>query len=161
MNWTLVTGRVRIVAPPVRIWPWLAEPRSWPVWNPKVGELLPLSVDAPRAGYRFRLTYRPGKRSNRVEAEIVEFRAPEQLVCRISGGDLAPGGVVFERYSLRQAERGTLLTHSVDLGQSRMPVLARVAAVVMARLFNPRGELGHVANLKALIEDGVPPPEPA
>ena len=53
----------------------------------------------------------------------------------------------------------TVLTHTVDLSNSKMPYFARLMVVVLTGLFNSSGDLGHVRNLKALMEDGVPPPE--
>ncbi len=159
MKWELLTGRARIIAPPAIVWQWVAHPRSWQAWNPKVEDVVPLSQDAPREGWQFRLAYRLRKKQQLAEAELVEFRPNERLVCRTSGGDLAPGGWLLETYALSADEDTTLLTHTVDLANSKMPAFSRIAVVILTGLFNSSGDLGHVRNLKALIEDGVPPPK--
>ncbi len=82
----------------------------------------------------------------------------KRLACRVSGGDLKPGGWILETYELHADEDTTVLTHTVDLEHSKMPYFARFAVVFLTNLFNSSGDLGHVRNLKALIEDGVPVP---
>ena len=154
----MLTGRARIMAPPALVWQWVCEPRGWVAWNPKVVDVLPLSLDTPRQGWRCRLTYRLKKRDQIVQAELVEFRPQEKLVCRTEGGDLKHGGWIIETYTLSADEDTTVLTHHVDLEHSKMPYLARFAVVFLTGLFNASGELGHVRNLKALIEDNVPAP---
>ena len=108
--------------------------------------------------WRFRIAYRLSRKKQLAEAELVEFKPNDRLVCRTSGGDLAAGGWLLETYALSEDEDTTLLTHTVDLANSRMPYFSRVAVVFLTWLFNSSGDLGHVRNLKALIEDGVPPP---
>ncbi len=161
MKWQLTTGRARIMAPPGPVWQWVSEPRGWLAWNPKIEDIVPLSIDSPREGWRFRIAYRLRKNKKQLaEAELVEFIPGERLVCRTTGGDLNPGGAILETYVLHADEDTTVLTHTVDLAQSKMPYLARFAVVFLTNVFNSNGALGHVRNLKALIEDGVPPPKP-
>ena len=108
---------------------------------------------------RWRLAYRlRKKRTQLADAELVEFVPHEKLVCRTTGGDLKPGGWILETYRLYADEDTTVLTHTVDLDHSKMPYLSRMAVVFLTNLFNSNGSLGHVRNLKALMEDGVPPP---
>jgi uncharacterized protein YndB with AHSA1/START domain len=158
VKWQLTTGRARIMAPPALVWQWVAEPRGWSAWNPKIEDIVPFVAEAPRAGWRFRIAYRLRKKKQLAEAELVEFLPGKRLVCRTSGGDLNPGGAILETYTLQADEDTTVLTHTVDLGQSKMPYLARFAVVFLTNVFNSNGALGHVRNLKALMEDGVPPP---
>lgn len=158
MTWVLRTGRARIMAAPALVWQWVAEPRGWVAWNPKIVDVVPLSIDTPRLGWRFRMAYRLKKKTQLTEAELVEFVPRERLVCKTSGGDLKPGGWILETYRLSADEDTTLLTHEVDLEHSKMPYLARFVVVFLTGLFNSSGDLGHVRNLKALIEDGVPAP---
>ena len=159
MRWVLLTGRARILAPPSLVWQWVSEPRGWPAWNPKIIEVVPLSTEAPGPGWRFRMAYRLRKKPQMAEAELVEWRGQERLVCRTAGGDLNPGGWILETYTLAADEDTTVLTHEVDLANSKMPYFARFAVVFLTNLFNASGDMGHVRNLKALIEDGVPPPD--
>ncbi len=159
MKWELVTGRARIMAPRAVVWQWVAQPRAWGAWNPKIEDVVPISQDAPRGGWRFRIAYRLRKKKQLAEAELLEFRPNQRLVCRTSGGDLNPGGWLVETYTLSSDEDTTVLTHTVDLANSRMPYFSRFAVVFLTNLFNSGGDLGHVRNLKALIEDGVPPPK--
>lgn len=159
MRWVLTTGRARIMAPRALVWQWVSEPRGWPAWNPKVEDVVPISQDAPRGGWRFRIAYRLRKKKQLAEAEFVEFSLNSKLACRTSGGDLNPGGWLLETYTLSADEDTTVLTHTVDLENSKMPYFARFAVVFLTNLFNSGGDLGHVRNLKALIEDGVPPPK--
>lgn len=154
----LRTGRARIMAPPGVVWQWVSQPRSWLAWNPKIDDVVPISQDAPRPGWRFRIAYRMRRKKPLAEAELVEFVPGRRLVCRTTGGDLNPGGWILETYALAADEDTTVLTHEVDLAHSKMPWFARVAVVFLTNLFNAGGDLGHVRNLKALIEDGVPPP---
>lgn len=158
MKWQLTTGRARIIAPPKLVWQWVSQPGGWQSWNPKIEDVVPLSLDAPRLGWRFRIVYRVRKSAQLVEAELIEFVPGERLVCRTIGGDLKPGGEIIETYSLVADEETTLLTHAVDLTNSKMPWFSRLAVVTLTKLFNSSGELGHVMNLKALIEDRMPPP---
>ena len=158
MKWQLTTGRARIMAPPALVWQWVAEPRGWPAWNPKIEDIVPFVAEAPSAGWRFRIAYRLRKKKQLAEAELVEFVPNQTLVCRTMGGDLKPGGWILETYSLQADEDTTVLTHTVDLAHSKMPYLARFAVVFLTNVFNSNGALGHVRNLKALMEDGVPPP---
>jgi uncharacterized protein YndB with AHSA1/START domain len=159
VKWQLTTGRARIMAPPALVWQWVREPRGWVAWNPKIEEVIPFSVDTPAEGWRCRIAYRMRKnRTQLADAELVEFRPNERLVCRTVGGDLAPGGWILETYELQADEDTTVLTHTVDLAHSKMPWLARFVVVFLTGLFNSKGDLGHVRNLKALMEDGVPPP---
>lgn len=158
MKWQLTTGRARIMAPPALVWQWVSEPRGWIAWNPKIEDVIPLSIDTPREGWRFRIAYRLRKKKRLAEAELVEFLPGQRLVCRTMGGDLNPGGAILETYTLQADEDTTVLTHTVDLAQSKMPYPARFAVVFLTNVFNSNGALGHVRNLKALMEDGVPPP---
>ena len=148
------------MAPPALVWQWVAEPRGWPAWNPKIEDIVPFVAEAPRAGWRFRIAYRLRKKKQLAEAELVEFLPNQTLACRTMGGDLKPGGWILETYSLQADEDTTVLTHTVDLAHSKMPYLARFAVVFLTNVFNSNGALGHVRNLKALMEDGVPPPAP-
>src|SRR4051812_11040467 len=147
------------MAPPELVWQWVAEPRGWPAWNPKIEEVVPMTPDAPAEGWRFRIAYRLRKNKKQLaEAELLEFVRGERLVCRTMGGDLNPGGWIRETYELHPDEDTTVLTHSIDLTYSRMPFFSRLAVIVLGNVFNSNGALGHVRNLKALMEDGVPPP---
>jgi len=159
VKWVLTTGRARIMAPPALVWQWVSEPRGWQAWNPKIEDVVPLSTGAPGEGWRFRMAYRLRKKPQLVDAELVEFRVREQLVCRTSGGDLNAGGWILETYTLTEDEDTTVLTHQVDLANSKMPYFARFAVVFLTNVFNASGDMGHVRNLKALIEDKVPPPQ--
>ena len=141
------------------VWKWVAEPRGWPAWNPKIEDVVPMSSDAPAQGWRFRIAYRLRKQKQLADAELVEFIPGRRLACRTHGGDLNPGGFILETYELEPDEDTTVLTHTVDLSNSKMPYFARLMVVVLTGLFNSSGDLGHVRNLKALMEDGVPPPE--
>ncbi len=147
------------MAPPALVWQWVAEPRGWTAWNPRIEDVIPLSVDTPRAGWRFRIAYRMRKQKNLAEAELVEFLPGRRLVCRTMGGDLKPGGWILETYTLEPDEDTTVLTHTVDLADSKMPYFARFAVVFLTNVFNSNGALGHVRNLKVLMEDGIAPPE--
>jgi uncharacterized protein YndB with AHSA1/START domain len=159
VKWELSTGRARILAPPALVWQWVSEPRGWIAWNPKIEEIIPFSAEAPGPGWRFRIAYRLRKKKTHLaDAELVEYRPNEKLVCRTTGGDLKPGGWILETYTIHADEDTTVLTHTVDLANSKMPYLSRVLVVFLTGLFNSSGDLGHVRNLKALIEDGVPPP---
>jgi len=146
------------MAPAALVWQWVSEPRGWPAWNPKIEEIVPMLPEPPREGWRFRIAYRLRKKRQLAEAELVEFSPGRKLVCRTQGGDLKPGGWILETYILETDEDTTVLTHTVDLTQSKMPYLARFAVVLLTNVFNSNGALGHVRNLKALMEDGVPPP---
>jgi uncharacterized protein YndB with AHSA1/START domain len=158
MDWKLTTGRARILAPPALVWQWVCEPRGWPAWNPKIEEIVPMSLQPLGPGWRFRIAYRLRKSRQLADAELVEFVPERRLVCKTVGGDLKPGGFILETYELHADEDTTVLTHTVDLGQSKMPFFARLAVKFLTGMFNASGDLGHVRNLKALIEDGVPPP---
>ena len=154
-----MTGRARIMAPPALVWQWVSEPRGWVAWNPKIEEVIPFSADPPGEGWRCRLAYRlRKKRTQLADAELVEIRPGERLVCRTTGGDMKPGGWILETYELYADEDTTVLTHTIDLEHSKMPYLSRFMVVFLTNIFNSRGDLGHVRNLKALMEDGVPPP---
>ncbi len=159
MKWQVTTGRARIMAPPEIVWKWVSEPRGWVAWNPKIEEVIPFLPDAPALGWRCRLAYRLRKKKTQLaDAELVEFAPNERLACRTTGGDLKPGGWILETYELHADEDTTVLTHTIDLEHSKMPYLSRLMVVVLTGLFNANGDLGHVRNLKALMEDGVPPP---
>jgi uncharacterized protein YndB with AHSA1/START domain len=158
VKWQLTTGRARIMAPPALVWQWVAEPRGWPAWNPKIEDVVPLVPDAPREGWRFRIAYRLRKKKQLAEAELLEFRPNERLVCKTTGGDLNPGGAILETYTLEPDEDTTVVTHTVDLANSKMPYYARFAVILLTNLFNSTGSLGHVRNLKTLMEDGIAPP---
>ena len=159
MKWQLTTGRARIMAPPALVWQWVAEPRGWSAWNPKIEDIVPMTVEPPGAGWRFRIAYRLRKSRQLADAELVECVPGKRLVCRMTGGDLNPGGWILETYDLQADEDTTVLTHTVDLANSNMPYFARFAVVFLTNLFNSSGNLGHVRNLTALMEDGVPPPQ--
>ena len=146
------------MAPPALVWQWVAEPRGWSAWNPKIEEIVPFAADSPREGWRFRIAYRLRKKKQLAEAELVEFVPGQRLACRTVGGDLNPGGYILETYTLEPDEDTTVLTHTVDLAYSKMPFLSRFAVLFLTSVFNSNGTLGHVRNLKALMEDGVPPP---
>ncbi len=158
MNWRLTTGRARILAPPALVWQWVSEPRGWIAWNPKIVDIVPMIVSPPALGWRFRIAYRLRKSQQLADAELVEFEPGKRLVCKVVGGDLKPGGYMLEIYELQADEDTTVLTHTVDLANSKMPYFARFAVKFLTGLFNASGDLGHVRNLKALMEDGVPPP---
>ena len=159
MKWQLTTGRARIMAPPTLVWQWVREPRGWPAWNPKIEDIVPMSVEQPAIGWRCRIAFRLRKSRQLADAELVEWVPERRLVCRVIGGDLKPGGWILETYELQSDEDTTVLTHTVDLEHSKMPYFARFAVVFLTNLFNSSGDLGHVRNLKALIEDGVPVPQ--
>ncbi len=159
MKWQLTTGRARIMAPPALVWRWVCEPRGWPAWNPKIEDVVPMSVEKPGIGWRFRIAFRLRKSRQLADAELVEWEPNKRLVCRVTGGDLKPGGWILETYEMHADEDTTMLIHTVDLADSKMPYFARFAVVFLTNLFNSSGDLGHVRNLKALMEDGIPPPE--
>jgi hypothetical protein len=158
----VITGRARIIAPRETVWRWVAQPQSWTAWIPRIEDVLPLDPGAAHAGWRFRIAYRPtkrfGSRPPLTEAVLLEMVDAERLVVQTSGGDLKPGGVLIETYQLTSDEDTTTLTHTLHLSQAKMPFVTRWAAVFLTGLLNASGTLGHVGNLKQLIEDGVPPP---
>lgn len=152
------TGRARILARPALVWQWVCEPRGWPAWNPKIEDIVPMSMQPPGPGWRFRIALRLRRSRQLADAELIEFVPEKRLVCRMIGGDLKPGGWILETYEIQADEDTTVLTHVVDLANSKMPFYARFMVKFLNGLFNAKGDLGHVRNLKALIEDGVPPP---
>ena len=59
--------RVRVEAPPERVWPWVAHPDGVMRWNPKLVEHAAPPPDRIRSGSRYRVTYRMRPEKDPVE----------------------------------------------------------------------------------------------
>ena len=92
MKWLLTTGRARIMAPPALVWQWVAEPRGWSAWNPKIEEIVPFAADAPREGWRFRIAYRLRKKK-----QLAAGRTPVIYCLSGNGGRKMPKGQISDK----------------------------------------------------------------
>ena len=146
-----IRDSIEIRAPVNQVWRWVSDPTRLGSWNPKVTRVDKLSGDLQGEGARYRVRYRMGQRTTSFIGELEVYRVPEEVVLRLTEGNLRTGGLVRERFKLRPSGDGTLLTRTIDLGESRIALPWRFLFGLLHRLGKPVNK-PYLARLRDVIE---------
>jgi carbon monoxide dehydrogenase subunit G len=103
-----VSEEIEIVAPPERVWPYLASERGLAAWNDALARLEPPEL---RAGERCRIVLRAGPDGveQAQEATVVTCEPGRQLGFELTGGNLPPGVALRVDLQLHPEGAGTRL----------------------------------------------------
>jgi uncharacterized protein YndB with AHSA1/START domain len=146
--------RVRIQAPPERVWRYLEDPELMKLWNPKIKNVAAVSWGQRGRGFRYRLTYVLGGTASEVSAEIEEYQPAVKLAIRLTGGRMPPAGFAQEVYELTREGGGTALTQTIQLHNAGINLFVRLLIAFVHRFGRPTGT-PYLTQLKHLAE-GAP-----
>lgn len=75
--------KIKIQAPALQIWSWLADPRQMMHWNPKLDEVEPISRGPVGVGYEFMAAFSfSGRRKTVFSAKVLGFEVARRWVCQ-------------------------------------------------------------------------------
>ncbi len=143
--------RIRIQAPPERIWPLIADPIRMADWNPRIVSVDRGSPRTLRLGQRFRLIYRMSGRDRASDAEVIECVEPRTLVIRHHYVWKSVDRYADERYHLIPSPGTTRSTQEIDMTGSGVSLWLQVLAWLIHRVGEPVGK-PFLATLKELAE---------
>ena len=144
-------SRVKINAPPERVWPFVADPVLESTWNPKM-----VAIDRDREGTvslgeRFQIEYVMSGRSSRCEAEVLVSDAPTRLVYRYHLlGENKPVSVLMT-YDLRRTGDSTRLVQTVNMSGMGIPLPVRALIWFITRFGRSVGA-EYLETLRAEVE---------
>lgn len=109
------------------IWGLIADPAVMKAWNPRIKEVVPVTLGKPKANAQYRIRYRLGNRESNYLAEIMEYEEFSRYVLHFSGGNLPKKGYIQEIYEMYQDSKGTLLRQTVLIEKSGMGIAYRLS----------------------------------
>jgi uncharacterized protein YndB with AHSA1/START domain len=139
--------------PPASVWTFLIDPQNMPHWNPKVKRVSPSSYNSPGPGYCYAITYqmRETARASEFKAEFAQFQPPARLAIRLTGTFEPRDRVIDEIYELTPQGSGTILTQTVQIGNSGINFFFRFLIWAIRRFGKPVGPR-YLEGLKNIIE---------
>jgi uncharacterized protein YndB with AHSA1/START domain len=142
---------VQIKSPPEKVWTFIEDPERMKSWNPKIQHVSSINWGVRAVGYRCRITYAMGKKTNEFLAEIIDYRKPEKLVIRLTEGNLPRGSYINEIYQLSPTAAGTLLEQTIEINSSGINIFFRLLIAFIHRFGKPTGQK-YLDKLKELVE---------
>lgn len=129
------------------IWSLIADPALMKVWNPRIKEVVPVTLGKPKANSRYRIRYSLGNREGNFFAEIMEYDESSRFVLHLEGGALKKKGYIQEIFELVPNNKGTLLSQQILIERGGLSILARL----MLRLRNRVGRTSGKKYLSQLL----------
>jgi uncharacterized protein YndB with AHSA1/START domain len=140
------TNEVVVERPPAAVFAFLADAENDPAWRPGVLDIARVSGDGPGAGARYRQGVKgPGGRRIDADVETTAYEPDRLIGFRATAGPVRPEG----RYELAPADGGTRVRFAL---QAELRGLKIAMAPAVKRTM--AGEVGHLANLKRVLEEG-------
>ena len=130
------------------LWSLIADPGVMKAWNPRIKEVVPVTLGKPKANAQYRIRYRLGNMESNYFAEIMEFEEFSRFVLHLEGGTLPRKGFIQEIYDLVPNSRGTLLSQYILIERGGLGISARL----MLRLNNRMGRSSGKKYLLKLLE---------
>lgn len=119
-----IRNKIILPFPEDRIWGFIADPVLMKLWNPRIKEVVPVTLGKPRANSQYRIRYRLGSRESNYLAEIMEYEEFSRLVLHLEGGNLPKKGFIQEIYELSSGSKGTLLIQNILIEHGGLSVSA-------------------------------------
>jgi len=137
------------------LWALIADPAAMKAWNPRIKEVVPVTLGKPKANSRYRVRYRLGNRESNYFAEIMEYDEFSRFVLHLEGGTLPGKGFIQEIFELIPNNKGVLLLHQILIERGRLGIRTRL----MLRLSNWVGRTSgkkSLSRLMGLAESAMP-----
>jgi uncharacterized protein YndB with AHSA1/START domain len=141
------TNEVLVGRSPAEVFAFLADAENDPAWRPGVLDIARVSGDGPGAGAQYRQGVK-GPAGRRIDADVeTTAYEPDRLIAfRATAGPVRPEG----RYELAPADGGGTRVRFALAAELRGLKVAMAPAVRRTMA----GEVGHLDNLKRVLEAG-------
>lgn len=133
------------------VWDHVQDPYYMKKWNPRVKNIIPLPEAFPGIGYKFKAEYEMMGKSDSFNAEIIEYKKPENILIRYKNTTGKFSGIILEQFELKETNKGTLLTRNIDFSKSGLNLFLRLLLYVLGILGRPIGNK-YLSRLKELVE---------
>ena len=143
-----IRNKIQIPFSQDRIWDLIADPALMKAWNPRIREVVPVTLGRPQANSRYRIRYRLGSRESNYFAEIMEFEESSRVVLHLEGGALPKKGYIQETFELVPNNKGTLLSQQILIERGGLSIPEQL----MLRLRNRVGRTSGKKYLSLLLE---------
>jgi len=138
------------------LWGLISDPAVMKAWNPRIKEVVPITVGKPKANAQYRIRYALNSSESNYLAEIMEYEEFIRLVLHLEGGSLPRKGYIQEIYDLVPNSNGTLLSQQILIERCGLSTSERL----MLRLSNRVGRFSgkkYLLRLKEIIGAAVQP----
>jgi ligand-binding SRPBCC domain-containing protein len=147
----IIRNKIRISAPSEKIWDFIADPSAMKSWNPRIKEVVPVTLGRPKANSQYRIRYKLGGAESNYLAEIMEYEEFSKLVLHLEGGILPQKGFIQEIYNLTPDDSNTLLIQQLIIENSGRGMLS----ALLLRMRNMAGKTAGKKYLSKLKEIAV------
>jgi len=137
------------------LWALIADPAAMKAWNPRIKEVVPVTLGKPKANSRYRIRYRLGSMESNYFAEIMEFDEFSRFALHLEGGSLPRKGYIQEIFELIPDNKGVFISHQLLIERSGLGITARL----MLRISNCVGQASgkkSLSRLMGLAESAIP-----
>ena len=147
----ILKNQIQIFVPPEKLWTIVSNPARALAWNPKIKNVIPVTLGEPAAGSQYRIRYHLIRGDGNYSAELMEFEAPTRCVLHLKGGNLPMKGYLQEIYEIAEKEGGCILTQTILIDQAgvRLPGALKVR---LSNLFGAGASRRYLQKLKGLAE---------
>ncbi len=142
-----IRNKIQLAFSQDKIWDLIADPAQMKAWNPRIREVVPITLGRPKANSRYRIRYKLGNRESNYFAEIMEYEEASRFVLHLEGGALQKKGYIQETFELAPNNKGVLLSQQILIERGGLSIPERL----MLRLRNRVGRYSGKKYLSQLI----------
>lgn len=145
---------ILIPSPLEHVWAVIADPTTWPNWNPKIQNVRRSNRGPAVMGEQFHAVFKLGQKVTPSEIEVVSSEPPTRLLLRqhFESGQRARS--VDIAFHLEITESGVRLTQTVDLAAAGIPWLLRLIIGWVHRHGRPAGP-SSLEELRTLVRSAA------
>lgn len=148
-----LTFTTTVPIPRDMVWRYVASPEEIKRWNPNLEQVKPWN-DERGFGARYEVTYRLGPNNRQLTAMVTRHTAPTVIEYQLT--DQAKSqGYILERYELEGTGTETTVRQTIDLGQLRLGLGARVALFFITKFIKPESAASLRRLASVIEEDGI------
>lgn len=135
-----IKNKILLPVPQDRLWELIADPAVMKSWNPRIKEVVPVTLGKPKANARYRIRYALSSSESNYLAEIMEYEEFSKLVLHLEGGNLSRKSYIQEIYELAPNSTGTLLSQQILIERGGLSISARLMLRLRNRLGSSSGK---------------------
>lgn len=135
-----IRNKIHLPSSPDVIWGLIADPAVMKVWNPRIKEVVPVTLGRPKANAQYRIRYKLFRRGSNYLAEIMEYDEFTGFILHLEGGTLPKKGFVQEIYELVPDSKGTLLRQTILIEKSGIGLFGRLSLRIRNRIGRSSGK---------------------
>jgi uncharacterized protein YndB with AHSA1/START domain len=151
-----ITESIIINAPPEQVWNFLADPDTWPNWNPKVAKVDRAQTGLLVPGEAFEAGFVLGQRTTNSQVKVRVMEPLRRLVLKQRPDPKERERFLRVEFEMAASDRGTRVVQTTDFTDSGMSRLTKGIMWLLSRIGRPQGQ-SPLDELKKKLEGGAKP----